>query len=167
MNIRVVKKETKRIRITTEVDLGGSPGAENHRRQTDDYQEAPLPEFDSAICRLEEAAANACGILNEGLTVTGFSLRKTQGGTRSAMLHVTKDLGDEHEWQFKSPWFRIDPPQDGEDEALGCSKADAEAVAQAIHEAERYLSGKRAQGLLIDEQDSNTAGGDDMFGKEG
>lgn len=170
MKLITSKREDKRIRMVTEVDLGGAKGTHNVRRQTDDYEEAPLPDFSAALDALAGVAVEVMEIPTgwaDGLSVDGFSLRETKAGTRSAKIHFTKKLDrDEHEWSASTPWFRIDKAQDGEAGSLGCSAKNAARVATAIYEAERYIGGERSQMLLIEEQDPNTAGGKDQLGLE-
>lgn len=168
MKLKKVIRESKRIRITTEVRLGGEPDAENVRKQTDDYHEQPLPEFSEAFLKLESVATTLIEVgakWSNGLTIEGFSLRETKGGTRSVMLHCLKLIDNkDSEWSFTTPWARIDKAQDGENGSLGMSEKHAALVATAIHESERYLTGERSQKLLFD--DSTTNKGEDMFSQE-
>lgn len=168
MKLKKVIRESKRIRIGTEVHLGGEPDAENVRKSTDDYHEQPLPEFSEAFEKLKPVVTELIEVSAKwanGLTVQGFSLRETKGGTRSVMLHCEKLIDNkESEWSFTTPWARIDKAQDGESGGLGMSEKHAAFVATAIHESERYLTGERSQKLLFD--DSSAGKGDDMFSKE-
>lgn len=107
----------------------------------------------------------------EGLTITRLSIRRTKQGTRSVILHATKQLECRSEFLHKmiSPCVQVDKAADGESGAVQLEKKLCTAITKAIHESERYMGGERSQTLLdFDEakaalQATADTGSKDMF----
>lgn len=116
-------------------------------------KEEPLPTLTKAWSALP---AVFCEILEldpsytEGLTITKMSVRRTKQGTRSVILHATKQLECRSEFLHKmsTPCVQIDKASDGESGAVEIEKKLADKVHKAIHECERYMGGERSQTML-------------------
>lgn len=85
-----------------------------------------------------------------GLVITKMSIRRTKQGTRSVILHATKQLEcrSGHLHKISTPCVQVDKATDGESGAVEIDKKWAEMVHKAIHESERYMSGDRSQTML-------------------
>lgn len=116
-------------------------------------QEEPLLSLTTAWSGLP---AVFCEILEldpsytEGLTITKLAIRRTKQGTRSVILHATKQLECRSEFLhvMSTPCVQVDKSADGESGAVEIERKLADAVHKAIHESERYMSGERGQAML-------------------
>jgi hypothetical protein len=86
----------------------------------------------------------------EGLVITRMAIRRTKQGTRSVILHATKQLECRSEFlhEISCPCVQIDKAADGESGAVQLEKKLCTAITKAIHESERYMGGERSQTLL-------------------
>jgi len=100
----------------------------------------------AVFCEILELDAS----YTEGLTITKMAIRRTKQGTRSVILHATKQLECRSEFlhTMSTPCVQIDKAADGESGAVEIEKKLAAAVTKAIHEAERYMAGERSQTML-------------------
>jgi hypothetical protein len=116
-------------------------------------KEEPLPSLTKAWNSLP---AVFCEIMElppeytEGLVITRLAIRRTKQGTRSVILHATKQLEWRSEFLHKisAPCVQIDQAADGESGAVQLEKKLCKAITTAIHESERYMSGERSQTML-------------------
>lgn len=116
-------------------------------------KEEPLPSLTKAWAALP---AVFCEILEldssytAGLCITKMAIRRTKQGTRSVILHATKQLECRSEFlhTMSTPCVQIDKAADGESGAVEIDKKLATAVQKAILESEKYLAGERSQSLL-------------------
>ncbi len=116
-------------------------------------KEEPLPSLNKAWAALP---AVFCEIMElpseyvEGLTITKMAIRRTKQGTRSVILHATKQLECRSEFLHKisSPCVQVDKSADGESGAIQIEKKLCDKVTKAIHESEEYMAGSRSQTLL-------------------
>jgi len=140
-------------------------------------KEEPLPSLTKAWAALP---AVFCEIMElpkeytEGLTITRMAIRRTKQGTRSVILHATKQLECRSEFlhEISCPCVQVDKAADGESGAVQLEKKLCTAILKAIHESERYLSGDRSQTLLnFDEAKAGLQAvadkGKDLFAAEG
>lgn len=116
-------------------------------------KEEPLPTLTKAwnalpavFCEIMELD----GSYTEGLTITRMAIRRTKQGTRSVILHATKQLECRSEFlhEISAPCVQVDKAADGESGAVQLEKKLCAAITKAIHEAEQYMSGNRSQTLL-------------------
>lgn len=86
----------------------------------------------------------------EGLVITKLAIRRTKLGTRSVILHATKQLEVRSEFlhTISTPCVQCDKAADGESGAVQLDKKLCEKITKAIHEAEQYMDGHRSQTLL-------------------
>lgn len=116
-------------------------------------KEEPLPSLTKAWAALP---AVFCEILEldasytAGLIINKMAIRRTKQGTRSVILHATKQLECRSEFlhTMSTPCVQIDKAADGESGAVEIDKKLATAVQKAILESEKYLAGERSQSLL-------------------
>jgi hypothetical protein len=116
-------------------------------------KEEPLPSLTKAWAALP---AVFCEIMElppeytEGLTITRLAIRRTKQGTRSVILHATKQLECRSEFlhEISAPCVQVDKAADGESGAVQIEKKMCTAITKVIHESERYLAGERSQTLL-------------------
>lgn len=113
---------------------------------------AQLPAIFCEIMELTETDAKGKTLYPyaTGLVITKMAIRRTKQGTRSVILHATKQLECRRDFLhvIVSPCVQIDPSSDGESGGVEIDKKLADKVAKAIHEAERYMTGDRSQTLL-------------------
>lgn len=116
-------------------------------------KEEPLPTLTKAwnalpavFCEILELDAS----YTEGLVITKLAIRRTKQGTRSVILHATKQLECRSEFlhTMSTPCVQVDKAADGESGAVEIEKKLADKVHKAIHESERYMAGERSQTLL-------------------
>jgi hypothetical protein len=116
-------------------------------------KEEPLPSLTKAwnalpavFCEILELDAS----YTAGLTITKMAIRRTKQGTRSVILHATKQLECRSEFlhTMSTPCVQIDKAADGESGAVEIDKKLAAAVQKAILESEKYMQGERSQTLL-------------------
>ncbi|MDB6080163.1 MAG: hypothetical protein JWO82_3910 [Akkermansiaceae bacterium] len=124
--------------------------------------EKPLPECYEAFGALRPVACEVMGWAKsyvEGLDITKLSLTVTKNGTRAVSLGLQKALDTigGHLHPMATPFFKIDPPGDGESGKLEVSPKSAELVKTALREAERYIEGERSQQILDFDGDKTAA----------
>jgi hypothetical protein len=116
-------------------------------------KEEPLPTLTKAwnalpavFCEILELDAS----YTEGLVITKLAIRRTKQGTRSVILHATKQLECRSEFlhTMSTPCVQVDKAADGESGAVEIEKKLADKVHKAIYESERYMGGERSQTLL-------------------
>lgn len=116
-------------------------------------KEEPLPTLKKAwnalpavFCEVMELDSS----YTEGLTITRMAIRRTKQGTRSVILHASKQLECRSEFlhEISAPCVQVDKAADGESGAVQIEKKLCAAITKAIHEAERYMAGERSQSLL-------------------
>jgi hypothetical protein len=116
-------------------------------------KEEPLPTLKKAwealpsvFCEIMELDAS----YTEGLVITRMAIRRTKQGTRSVILHATKQLECRSEFlhEISAPCVQVDKAADGESGSVQLEKKLCNAITKAIHEAERYMSGERSQTML-------------------
>lgn len=132
-------------------------------KETDDSNdvvESKITAKEEPLAALTSAWANLSGAFvaimelpasyTEGLAITRLSIRRTKQGTRSVILHATKQLECRNEFLHKMvcPCVQVEPATDGESGSVQIETELCETILQAIHEAERYLAGERSQTLL-------------------
>jgi len=116
-------------------------------------KEEPLPSLTKAWAALPAAF---CEIMElpkdyvEGLVITRLAIRRTKQGTRSVILHATKQLEVRSEFlhEISCPCVQVDKAADGESGAVQLEKKLCATILKAIHEAEKYLAGDRSQTML-------------------
>ena len=116
-------------------------------------KEEPLPTLKKSW---EALPAVFCEIMElpkdyvQGLVITRMAIRRTKQGTRSVILHATKQLECRSEFlhELSAPCVQVDKAADGESGAVQLEKKLCAAITKAIHEAERYMSGERSQTML-------------------
>lgn len=116
-------------------------------------KEEPLQELKDAWAELP---AVFCEIMElpkkyaAGLIITRLAIRRTKQGTRSAILHATKQLECRTDFlhEISAPCVQIDKAADGESGAVQLAQPLCDKIATAIYESERYLSGERSQTML-------------------
>lgn len=116
-------------------------------------KEQPLQSLTDAWAELTEAFVSIMELpatYKEGLVITRLSIRRTKQGTRSVILHATKQLECRSEFLHKMicPCVQVEPSTDGESGAVHIEGEICESILTAIHESERYMSGERSQTLL-------------------
>lgn len=113
---------------------------------------AQLPMIFCEIMELTETDAKGKTLYPyaSGLVITKMAIRRTKQGTRSVILHATKQLECRRDFLhlISSPCVQIDPSSDGESGGVEIDKKLADKVTKAIHESERYMAGDRSQTLL-------------------
>jgi hypothetical protein len=116
-------------------------------------KEEPLPTLKEAwealpsvFCEIMELDAS----YTEGLVITRMAIRRTKQGTRSVILHATKQLECRSEFlhEISAPCVQVDKAADGESGSVQLEMKRCNAITKAIHEAERYMSGERSQTML-------------------
>jgi hypothetical protein len=141
-------------------------------------KEEPLPTLTKAWNALPSVF---CEIMElpkeyvEGLTITRLAIRRTKQGTRSVILHASKQLECRSEFlhELSAPCVQVDKAADGESGAVQIEKKLCEKITKTIHEAERYMSGDRSQSLLDFDsakaalQATANLGMDDMYAAKG
>lgn len=113
----------------------------------------PLPSFTAAFAALPAVFAELIETGSDwavGLNVTGLTISRTKHGTRSVQLFATKQLEIRSDFlaPFETPMLLIDELKDGESGAVRIPMEHCEKIATAIHEAEKYMNGERAQATL-------------------
>lgn len=149
MELKNIKNNKKNI-VFTGVYNEGSDNVEAKEERKVTCHEMPNKSFGEALQKLNMAVVEVMGFDKSyvaGMVIDGFSISATKHGTRSMEIIFTKALdsvgGKGH--KLKTPFFRIDPPADGEN---GTVEVDTKAVkfcVEAIHEAESYAKGDRSQ----------------------
>lgn len=84
------------------------------------------------------------------MVVTGLALKRTASGTRSAQITFTLSLaiqgGDKT--TYHTPYVRIDPPQDGEDDKPLADQKEIDLLEAALKAAQDYIDGNWQPGRL-------------------
>lgn len=134
-----------------------NPGSENPAAPEEEERrithEEPLPELDEALANLKGVVCEVLGLPKDygvDMHVHRLGINFTKNGTRAVRLFFKKSLetigGQPH--PMTTPFFKIDPPADGESGQMEVKPKSAELVKTAIRECERYADGERSQKLL-------------------
>ncbi len=109
--------------------------------------DAALQSLAKAVCSWMEVTAKLWGSI---MTVTGVTLKRTSAGTRSASitfsLALDKQGGDRS--TYHTPYVRIDPPQDGEDDKPLADQKEIDLLEAALKAAQDYIDGNWQPGRL-------------------
>lgn len=151
--IKSFSRGLKAIKFVRIVNPGSESPSAPEEEQAITTHEAPLPELDEALAALVPVVCEVMGFqkaYREGMNVYRLQVSTTKNGTRAVCLRFKKALdtigGQLH--PGSTPFFKIDPPGDGESGKLEVKPESAELVKRAIREAERYSNGERSQKLL-------------------
>lgn len=151
--IKSFARGLKAIKFTRVVNPGSENPAAPEEEQSITTHEAPLPELDEAFGALKSVVCEIMGFQKDyavDMHVYRIQCSYTKNGTRSVQLRFKKSLetigGQQH--PGSTPFFKIDPPADGESGKMEVKEKSAELVKRAIREAEHYAAGNRSQKLL-------------------
>jgi len=142
----------------------------DYEEQSHKFKEAPLPVFDTCIQDLNECVQIIMGVTSkwmETVKVIDFSVKRTEAGVRSMAVKFRKGFKQpEVTKEYSTPAFRIDPPENGEDDVpRAVSLEQASQCVLAIEAVEAYINGDRLQMTLEGVEKSNT-GADPKEGDE-
>jgi len=131
---------------------GTKEGMTSTEGRTSTFHEMPLVSFDKAIAKLVKPALTFLEQAPEwakGMRIIGFNIKETKKGTRSMQILFDKNLElVGASIQMKTPFIRIDKPQEGEQEKPTCDAPSKKIIGNAILEVEKYAAGERSQQLL-------------------
>jgi len=151
--IKSFSRGLKAIKFVRVVNPGSENPAAPEEEQAITTHEAPLPELDEAFGALKTVVCEIMGFPKDyavDLHVYRLQVSTTKNGTRAVQLRYKKSLetigGQQH--PGSTPFFKIDPPADGESGQMEVKPKSAELVKTAIREAENYSNGHRSQTLL-------------------
>lgn len=145
------KPKTKEVTSTEEHDITS--------------HDQPLPAFYNALEKLDDVVANVLEVgsaWKKGITIDGFALSYTKTGVRSAVILFHKQIDAiSASHPMKTPAFQIDDGKTPEEGRKQCAKKHAEAMDEAIKQAQRYAIGERSQQQLDFKEGDDDEGGED------
>lgn len=131
--------------------------AGEYEERTQKFKENPLESLDKAmqelvliIGKIEEVPASWL----ETVKVTDLHVIRTQAGVRSMQLGYTKGYKINKVESRKTPFFRIDPPDENEDKIpRHIDLEEAKLCIAAIVKIEEYINGDRQEQTTIEGAD--------------
>ena len=141
-----------------------------YEEQSHKFKEKPREVFYTAIQDLKGSVQKVMGFTEkqmELINIVDFSVKRTESGVRSLVVKFRKAfINPETTKEYTTPAFRIDPPEEGEDNIPRAVDTDnAILCVTAIEAIEAYINGDREQ-MSLDMTSNSTQGANPKEGGE-
>lgn len=165
--MRIKKVEIKPSFIKVSWEARNSQG--DFEEHSCKFKEKPMPAFDTCIQDLKDSLQHVMEVTSKWMDTTkihGFSVGRTDAGVRSLTIAFTKGFRNESTVGYSSPQFRIDPPEEGDDNVpRAVSLEQAAQCVMAIDAVEAYVNGDRQQ-MTLDGIENKKEGADPNEGND-
>ena len=143
MQLKKIVTNAKNIIYTASYEGGGKVD------RKDTCEELPTPEFSEAMQALSLVVVDVLEGKDSwvnGMTITAFTISRTNNGTASMQIVFTRELGDLRKpHKMTTPMFRIEAPQDGDSGSIEIGGKLALLCCKALEQATAYAQGERSQ----------------------